>query len=237
MALSISTNSEVLVKENLLMTLVPPIGYRSEWGALLGFLKLARSTEVVVECSDLEFFDGDERSLQKRHNAFGLTTGMRLSGPHFQKIGDDNRRPEAAVLAKWQLNQFSVSTNLVVLTTAWQALRVVYLPLQVPLPEDHHIVVTIVNLSEDPINIADGMREARCWVDGVAYESVAARLWNGRYLIQPQQATTRLFKLNDFPGVPRHGIHEMSLEILGAFSPPQFVNWCGESWTESISGH
>jgi hypothetical protein len=213
------------------MALVPPVGYRSEWGSLLAFLKLAQGIELSIDASDLDFFDVRGRLLESWHNAFGFTTGMQLDGPYSEKLADDRRRPAAASLARWRLNSLLVETNLV--TSQPDSLRVVYLPLQVPLPNDHHIIVSIVNLGKTPLNIATGMHEAICWADGVAYESIAARVWNGIYLIRPGHATTRLFRSNDFPGIPCQGTREMSLEILGMRSVPQTVTWCGEPFLNS----
>lgn len=227
-------NPEVLVRDEILMALVPPIGYRSEWGSLLAFLKLARGAELDLECTELEFFDAGGCTLERRQDAFGLRVGMHLSGPYSEKLGDDSRRPERAVLARWRLNEFAVETELVVPEDEESFPRVVYLPLQVPLPTDEHIIVSIVNRGLEPIDIAEGMREAVLWVDGTPYASVAARLWNGGYLVRPNRATTRRFRLSDFPGAPRQGAHETSLEILGARSLPQVVEWRGEAWTEPI---
>jgi hypothetical protein len=224
------TNSEILVSGSNLMALVPPVGYRSEWGSLLAFLKLSQGMELSVDYSELDFSDARGHMLESRKNAFGLTPGIHLSGPYSEKLGDDSRRPVAATLVKWRLNGLLVETNLV--TSQLDPLRVVYLPLQVPLSDDHHIIVSIVNLGETLLNIATGMQEAVCWADGVAYESIAARVWNGSYLIRPGHATTRRFRLSDFPGTPRHGTHEMSLEILGIRSIPQTVTWYGEPFLE-----
>lgn len=220
-------NAELLVRDDLLMALVPPIGYRSRWTSLLAFLKLAQGMALSVDRSELDFFDARETKLARWQNAFGLSTGLHLNGPYSEKLSDDRLRPEAATLAKWSLNDFQIETNLV--ESQCIPLSVRYLPLQVPIEQDAHLVVSIVNLGETFLNIAIGMQEAVCRCDRVAYASTAARVWNGTYLIRPGRATRRCFRLSDFPGIPRQGTHAISLEILGQSSPPQTVTWCGDS--------
>src|SRR5207249_3517332 len=89
-------------------------------------------------------------------------------------------------------------------------LFVTYLPLQVPVDDDPHIVVRVVNRTPQVINIADGIRSAICRSDGKAYHSSRGGHWDGGVGLNPGVSTTRQFSLDDFPGVPRTGRHEMS---------------------------
>lgn len=222
----------MFARDDILVALTPPIGHRPEWASLVAYLKVARGTELAVERSELALVDAAGRTLETRRDAFGLAAGMRIAGPYSRSFGDDTLRPNKAVHARWRLNEFSLDAGLVFSESEWQAPRVVYLPLQVPLADDCHILVRLVNLGEAPINLANGMREAVCWVDGVPYASTAGRVWNGGYLVQPRQATTRRFRLADFPWAPRHGTHEVSLEMVGARSPAEVVTWRGEPWLD-----
>jgi hypothetical protein len=218
---------ELLVKDDIiLMALVPPVGYRSEWGYLLALLKLSQGMELIVKRSELDFLNAEGEKIESWYDAFKLVVGMKISGPYSAKLIEDRRRPETATLVKWRLNDLLVETSLI--TSQLDPLKVLYLPLQVPISQDDHILVSIMNLGETPLNIATGMQNTICRSDSFKYTSIAARVWNGIYLIRPNHGTTRSFQLSDFPGIPRYGTHKMSLEILGMHSPPQAVTWCGE---------
>ena len=105
------------------------------------------------------------------------------------------------------------------------SLRVIYLPLQVGIEGDPHILVTVVNRTAGMLNFAEGVRTAVCIADGKRFTSTRGGHWDGGTTIQPRKAATARFSLNDFPGIPRTGCYEMQFEILGHVSQPEFVEW------------
>ena len=229
------SSSKVLVRANVLMGLLPPIGPHAEWQAAVAFLRLAQNTELNVKNSTLNFIDTDKRLLGTCESAFGLTPGTRLRGPYTVKLSDGRRRPARAVHQRWDLNEMSVATGMGTRETESQPFQVVYLPLQVALPHDYHVIASLVNQGQTPLDIAEGVRQAVCWMDGIPFESNAGRVWNGPYLVRPNRATRYYFRLSDFPGMPRSGLHEMSLEMCGLRSHAEIVDWHGEPWVEHLA--
>lgn len=220
------------MEDDLLIRLVPPFGPRAEMRPLLAYLKLAPGAALVAGRSTLELVDEGGRVLATRENAFGVAEGTPLAGPHSVRLADDDPRPEGAASARWRLGELSAETPLANPEAEWPAPRLVCLELQVPVADDPHLVVTVANTGGEPLDIATGMREAVLRVDGAAYASTAGRVWNGPYLVRPGHVTTRQFSLGDFPGAPRSGTHQVSLEILGMRTAPQTVTWRGEPWPE-----
>jgi hypothetical protein len=219
-------NPQVLVKDNFLLAIVPPAGYRAEWGAILGFLKVAGGAVMRTERSELEFLNVKRETVEVRDDAFGLKSQTILTGPYSERFADDSRRPESAVLARWRINDTEIETSLA--EPEGTALRVIYLPLQVAKEKDPHIVFTLINRGGEMLNIADGIREAVCRADATPYRSNTGGHWDGSYRLRPGHATTRQLNLDDFPGIPRSGRHEMSLEILGVTSEPAMIDWRGQ---------
>lgn len=207
----------------MLLALISPVGFRSELGAMLGYLKIASRKELVIERSELEFLDAEGKTIETRSDAFGLLKGARLAGPYSGRFADDSPRKEYASFAGWRVNDLEVMTSLI--EPEGMELRVVYLPLQIEKEKDPDIVFTLVNRCEEMLNIADGIRTAVCLVDETPYKTNTGGHWDGSYLIRPGHATTRQFNLSDFPGIPRAGRHEMSLEVLGIKSKPQIIDW------------
>ena len=112
-------------------------------------------------------------------------------------------------------------------TSDWAGLLLTCLPLLVPLPIDEHFIVQLVNTGAAPLDLARGVQQAICFVDGTAWRSSAGRIWNGPYLLRPGDVAVRQFRLADFPGAPVTGTHEVGLDLLSRRSPPQLVHWHG----------
>ncbi|HEY5956868.1 MAG TPA: hypothetical protein VIV60_09960 [Polyangiaceae bacterium] len=217
-----SQSSEVIVWDDRLMallsSLVPVLGTH-------GCLKLARNVTLEVTSSVLEFRDAGGRVLAAHPSAFGLVPGTRLSGPLSQRCSDERRWPEQAQTQRWILNDREITSPM---RAGTDPLRVVYLPLQVPTRTDEHIVFTLRNTTDTPIDLMKGIQQAICWVDGAPFEVTRQPVWNGTYHIAPGRAKSRRFSLAEFPGAPRSGSHTMSLEICGLRSPPETVFWRGD---------
>jgi hypothetical protein len=222
------TNANVFDTDNLLLALVPTLGPRAAISATLCELKWAGSAPLKVERSTLEFIDDKGEVIGRQERAFGFEPGTELVATS-QSCIDENHRP-AGLLQRWRLNDWVVESPIVVPEAEWGNLHVIWLPLQLPLVTDVHIVVSLANLDDKPLDIARGVREAVCWVDGVPWSSAAGGVWNTRYLIEPGHSTRRHFRLADFPGVPTAGRHEMSFQMLGRRSKPQFIQWHGTPW-------
>ena len=131
---------------------------------------------------------------------------------------------------RWRLNDWVVTAPVTEPECVWPSLSVTYLPLQIPLRDDKHFVVGLVNTGEEPLDIARGVQEAVLWVDGQAWPSAAGRVWNGPYLLRPGHTTMRALRLADFPGAPACGAHEVALGMAGRRSAPHRVQWHGSSW-------
>jgi hypothetical protein len=216
------SRKDVLQSDGVMIALLPPLGFRSEWSGLRGYLKVADGS-FRIENSELTLFAAAGDTLERRPNAFGLKRGKTFTGPYSGRFSDGSRRPADAVAVRWRLNDMEVEASLV--ESKQTALRVVYLPLQVPVEKDPHIVVTVVNLTGATLNIAEGVRNAVCFVDGQAFHSNTGGHWDGGVEIQTGKAVTKQFSLDHFPGIPKTGRHEMSFEILGLMSEPEVVDW------------
>jgi hypothetical protein len=223
----------VLDTSTLLMAILPARGARATFASIHAVLKWAPAELLIVTSSSLEFLTADGRMIARNEHAFGLAADSRYPGPHVQFLSDGFRRPAEAQRQRWRLNDWTVEAPITLPTTESGGLHVEWLPLQVPLPDDIHVLAEFVNLSPQPLNMATGMREARCWVDGVALSSAAGGIWNGRYLIEPGRAAVCRFRLSDFPGISTTGIHEVAFEMLGQRSDPVPVRWHGTAWTGS----
>jgi hypothetical protein len=214
--------TNVLHDENTLIALISPIGRHREWGAIRGYLKSIAGT-FDIQTSSLEFLDRSGKLLETRDEAFGQEAAAKQVGPFSIHFSDDTRRPSDADVVRWRVNNLIVETNLS--KEEGVDLSVTYLPLQVPVARDPHMIVTVINRTPQVINIADGIRSAICRSDGKAYQSSRGGHWDGGAGLNPGGATTRQFSLDDFPGVPRTGRHEMSIELLGLISEPKYVDW------------
>jgi hypothetical protein len=215
--------SNLFIKDDVMLALLPPIGFRSQRGSVLAYLKVADRTEIHIQRSELELLNGDGDVVESRVPAFGIKSDTIIKGPYSERFADDSRREESAVCIRWRLNGFEVKASL--LEPEGIALRVVYLPLQITKEKDPHIVFTLVNRGNEILNIADGIRNAVCRADGSSYQSNTGGHWDGGYQVPPLYATTHEFNLGDFPGIPRTGRHVMSLRILGQTSEPETIDW------------
>lgn len=218
-------NPTIIDTNDLLLTLIAALGPRARHDATLGELKWGGSTPLEVEQSTLEFCDEAGQVISHKEQAFGLTPGTQLIAPYSRSLIDESVRPPKGVLQRWRLNDWVVESPSIVPATEWGQLYVTWLPLQLPLAQDMHVVVGLVNLDVKPLDIARGMSEAVCWVDGVPWPSGVGRVWNTRYLIETNHSTRRHFRLADFPGLSILGKHEMALEMLGYRSKLQVVEW------------
>ena len=221
------SRAEVFVDGGLLLGLVSRFGRRPEWQPTSAWLKLARDTELAIASSVIDFLDSAGRVLGSYPSAFGLAAVDHLRGPYCEQLADERPFPALSTQQRWRLNDREVCGPV---AAPRAALRCIYLPLQVPLPDDPHFIIGFENLTERPVNIADAMCSARCWVDGVPFDSIAGRVWNEVYLTPPGSATNRRFRLADFPGAPRSGAHLVSLEFAGLRTPEDVLEWTGEPW-------
>ncbi len=216
---------QVLQSDGILIALVPPLGFRSEWGALSGYLKIAAGKALEIKRSELLFWDAAENVIEARRQAFGLGDKTKLAGPYSHRFSDDARRPAETATVRWRANDMEAGTRLT--ESEGVSLRVIYLPLVVSTEGDPHIIVTVVNRTDATLNIAEGVRSAACIVDGKRFSSNAGGHWDGGSHIQPKKSITKQFSLRDFPGVPLSGQHEMRFEILGFRSEPEIIEWTG----------
>ncbi len=207
--------------EGTLIAIVPPAGRHRDRAALLAYLKVADGKTFTIESSVLEFFDAHGKLLESREDVFGQQAGITRKGPFSVRFADDSRRHAGADRVNWRVNEMIVEASL----SEQVDFRVIYLPLQVPVELDPHIVVNVVNRTSAVLNIADGIRSAICRADGRAYTSHKGGHWDGEAGLNPGSSTTRQFSLDDFPGTPRSGRHEMSIELLGHSSEPVLVDW------------
>lgn len=219
---------DVLVDESVLLAVVPPIGKRAGWGSVMAFLKLANDVRLNIIDSQVEFLDGAGRVLETVTEAFGLHEGMVLMGPHSERFVDDRPIPKPAVAILWRLNRFEVKTGLI--QANYTPLRVIYLPLQVPIPNDPHIVFTTINCGTSVLNISDDIHSTVCTSSGSSFKAdpnLSADVSGVE--IQPGRSFTRLFSLDEFPGISRNGLQEMHFRFRGEESDRQMVNWTGRS--------
>jgi hypothetical protein len=215
-------SKNVLQSERVMIALLTPLGFRSEWSAVRGYLKVSAGS-FRIENSELTLFAATGETLETWPNAFGLKRGKTVDGPYSGRFSHGTQRPAKAAVVRWRVNDIEVEANLV--ESNETALRVEYLPLQVPVEKDPHIVVTVVNLTGTVLNIAEGVRNAVCFADGKAYPSNTGGHWDGGVHIQTGKAVTKQFSLDHFPGIPKTGRHEMSFEILGLVSETETVDW------------
>lgn len=214
---------DVLQSDGILIALVTPLGFRSEWGALSGYLKIAAGKALEIEGSELLFLDAVGNVIETRREAFGLGGKNGLAGPYSHRFSDDTRRPAEAATVRWRVNDMEAGAGLT--ESEGISLRVIYLPLLVAVEGDPHIVVTVVNRTDRMLNIAEGIRNAACLEDGKRFASNTGGHWDGGTNVQPDKAATKRFSLDDFPGISKTGRHQMRFEILGLTSEPETVEW------------
>lgn len=204
----------------LLIALVSPLGPRP--GAIVAYLKLGQPGRSAIRQSDLTWLDAHGRPIQTLKDPFGLC-GARLEVPCSLRFACDRPSPPRAASLRWQVDELVADADLI--GGADASLRVLYLPLQVPVPGDPHLVATVVNHGERILDFAQGVRESVLLVDGQQYPSAAGGHWDGGYALRPGFSRTHRFGLDDFPGAPRSGLHRMSLRLLGLTSEPVEVDW------------
>jgi hypothetical protein len=217
----------VFETDRLMMALLPVLGPRAALEARHAVLKWAGPGQLAVTDSTLAFADDAGRIVERREGAFGLEAGATIAPPYSSALSDDGGAPAAAVTQRWRLNGWAVAASAGVPESDWSRLVSTCLPLQVPLSTDEHFVLQLVNTGTVPLDLARGVQQAICFVDGTAWRSSAGRIWNGPYLLRPGHASIRRFRLADFPGGPVTGTHEVVLELLGRRSSPQRVRWHG----------
>ena len=154
---------DVLQSDGILIALVPPLGFRSEWGALSGYLKIAEGKALKIERSELLFLDVAANVIETRHEAFGLGDKNEFGGPYSHRFSDDIRRPAETATVRWRVNDMEAGAQL--MESECISLRVIYLPLLVSVKGDPHIIVTAVNRTGRILNIAEGVRNAACLAD------------------------------------------------------------------------
>lgn len=223
-------DTSVFYTDELLISLFAGLGPRAGLTPTRAILKWRGPQSLVIARSTLEFLNNEGRLICRRDHAFGLVHGSRIEPPYSQWLTDEEPRPREASIHQWRLNDWTVTASIELPESAWLGLTVTCLPLMLPLPHDNHMVASLVNLDDQAMDIARGVQEAMCYVDGVAWPSAAGRVWNGSYLVYPRHATTRRFRVADFPGMPAQGAHELVLELLGRKSAPQTANWIGTAW-------
>ena len=64
----------VFLRNGMLIALLAPLGFRSEWGSLLAYLKIMAGTTLKIERSDLAFLDA-------RRNILGLHRDGDVNAP------------------------------------------------------------------------------------------------------------------------------------------------------------
>jgi hypothetical protein len=220
----------ILMTGALLMALLPR-PFRQMAGGPSAILKWAGPGPLDVMRSRLAFLDAAGRLIETREDAFGIAAGAVIAAPFSRHLVDEDDVPAAAVMQRWSLNDWDLGTPARETRADELGIALVCLPLLVPAPEDVHLLASLVNAGPAPLDIAAGVREAVCWVDGKPWPSTAGGNWNGPYLLQPGRTATRRFQPRDFPGAPVTGPHEISLEMLGRRSPAQRVAWRGTAWT------
>lgn len=107
----------IVTTDSVLLALVSPVGYRSEWGALRGYVKVASGKDLIIESSELKLLDANGNTLEARPDAFGLLRGSHLAGPYSERFGDDKPRNPRAAYAAWRVNNLVVMTSLVELAS------------------------------------------------------------------------------------------------------------------------
>jgi len=210
----------VFIGEGFAIALLPLVRAPKGPSVLGALLKVLPGPELKIHESMLEV-SAPEGVILRQRGAFGLG-GACIAGPHIRRFSEDASTDSRATTMRWSLNESIVE---VPCGDGPSDLRATWLAVQIPLPNDVHLVVDFFNRSAHTVNIATAMREAVCWADGVPYPSVAGGVWNGPYLVAPGRKTRRSFSLDDFPGVPRSGTHEMSVGFGGERSSPETVTW------------
>jgi|GEM_PF-5950004 len=220
---------QLFCDESLLLSLIPPFGPRAALMASRGVLKVAAGREIAIQHSELTFFDAAGRPLAAHAGAFGLASGTLITGPVCRNLKDQGRRPDGAASMQWRLDGHAVAVEILDPPESWGSLRAYFLPLQVPVSDDFHCGVHYVNTGTAPVSSVEGVRQAVCHVDGEPYRSAAGGTWNGPSMVPPGRAFGARFSLSDFPGAPRQGVHEISLEMFGLRTSPATVRWSGET--------
>lgn len=208
-----------------LIALLQAGGPRSKMMPTRAVFKASGAGTIKIKRSILEFTDLEGSLVGGEESAFGLRPKDSLQSPLVMRLRSRKARPDNAVFQKWIINDWSVTCPIEFVERGSQTLNAVFLPLIVPIKDDDHILLDIVNRTSKPINIMEGVQTAVCIVDGKPFASNAGGTWNGRYLLNPENLTTCRFNVADFPGMPNQGKHEISLHFLCLETPAEIVNW------------
>jgi hypothetical protein len=218
---------EIIAREELLVALFSPMS--GPWSPTHSArLKLARGVERIVSRSIVEHLGEAGTVLGGHSDAFGLSKGMRLTGPMSVSLVDERLRPAGTRALRWRFDDWTLDAFL----EPASPVRVAFLPMHVPLADDRHVLVTLTNLGDTLLDVVTPIFEALLWVDGRPYPTRKSFVWNTRRAIHPGRRFRMPYRLDDFVGAPRLGTHEVSLEILGRRTEPQTLEWYGEPWVE-----
>jgi hypothetical protein len=215
----------------LSITLLPAFGPRARDMALSGVLKLTRGAELVVTRSAITFMNSRGAVVGELRDAFGLTAGTRLLGPHSQRLRDDRPRPSDAVAVHWALSDRQTPA-IPVVDDGPQAgeLTLCCAPLHVPVRDDLQLWVQYVNHTGDKVDLCAAVRGATLWVDGLGHPSTTGMHWDGRGDIHAGGWSRQGFRMSDFAGAPLLGAHELAVEMFGQRTVTRSVLLEGDPW-------
>ncbi|MCW4460962.1 hypothetical protein OK349_04530 [Sphingomonas sp. BT-65] len=131
-------------------------------------------------------------------DAFDLTRGTSIDPPGSLALVEP--RPPRG-LTCWTLDGLRVTAQPV---EPERSLIVLWLPLLVPVPDDPHFIVAIVNYGPDPLSLPDLVFESRLRIDRADHVFAEPGLWDGRALVDAGAAAVLRLRFDHFGAtVPR----------------------------------
>lgn len=205
----------VIVSGGLLLALLPPLGGRSLGSQ--AWLKWAGPEPLVIGESYLSV--PGEDSGRDVASAFALVRGTPIDAPASLALVEPRARRGPT---RWSLNGLRVTAQSI---EPERSLIVLWLPLLVPLPDDPHFIVAIVNSGPDPLSLPDLIFESRLRIGHADHPFADPGLWDGRTVVAAGAAAVLRLRFDHFGATVPYGSATMEFSCGAWSSDPVPVVW------------
>lgn len=212
--------------------LLPPIPQKP-YRAFRAIVKIPTNFALEIYKSLLTYFDRHGSFLASQQKAFRFYPGFVLEGPIFCTSTNPEPPPtNGAYRVQWRCNEIVTESFLLTVdlfNTETSKIHVFYIPVQVPLPDDIHLIIYYFHSSNQMFDWTKGPLALYLIVDG--YLCIfRPRIFNGTFKIMPGKWTVLYICLDAFPDAPRSGSHTMSVHLGNCTSVPEQVFLAGNAY-------
>ncbi|WP_343519426.1 hypothetical protein [Sphingomonas sp.] len=151
--------------------------------------------------------------------AFALARGVQIDSPDGLALFEPRARRGPLC---WDLNGLRVTAPPAM---PERALIVLWLSLLIPVPDDPHFIVAIVNSEPDPLSLPDLVFESRLRIDRADHAFAEPGLWDGRAIVATGATAVLRFRFDHFGAAVPHGSAVMQFSCGAGSSDPARVVW------------